>query len=123
MTCADQVTVTLEPPLVEHVTITLTEPEIRVITLTEGTPGAKGDKGDKGDPGDPAAFDVDQVADRYVQATPASTWTINHMLAFKPAVTVVDSSGSWVIGEVQYTSPSQIVLHFSGAFSGEAYLS
>lgn len=61
---------------------------------------------------------------RYVhtQATPATTWTINHALGGYPAVAVVDSAKTVVYGEITYISTSQIVVNFSSAFSGNAYL-
>jgi hypothetical protein len=37
-------------------------------------------------------------------------------------VTVKDSAGSTVIGEVEYVDLNNITITFSGAFSGEAYL-
>jgi hypothetical protein len=65
------------------------------------------------------------AAQAYVhnQATPAVTWTIDHPLSFRPNITVVDSANAQVEGDVQYTSATQIVLTFTAAFSGIAYLS
>jgi hypothetical protein len=62
------------------------------------------------------------VAYTWNQSAAASTWTINHPLRFKPNVTVIDSSGRKVEGDINYGS-SAITLTFSGAFSGTAYLS
>ena len=59
----------------------------------------------------------------YYQQTSASTWTITHNLNFYPNVTVVDSAGTIVEGEISYVSASQVVLTFRSAFSGQAYLS
>lgn len=59
----------------------------------------------------------------YTQLTPAATWTITHNLGRFPAVTVVDSAGSVVEGEIDYVSDSQVVLTFSAPFSGNASLS
>ena len=56
------------------------------------------------------------------QASPASTWNIAHNLGRFPAVTVVDSSGREVDGEVLYTDANNVVLNFSAPFSGTAYL-
>ena len=57
------------------------------------------------------------------QAIPASTWTINHGQNRYPTLTlVVTSSGDVVDGDVDYTSPNQIVLNFGAAFSGTAYI-
>jgi hypothetical protein len=58
----------------------------------------------------------------FTQSTPATVWTINHDLNKYPSVTIVDSANDEVIGEVKYNSTSQIVLTFSAAFSGKAFL-
>jgi hypothetical protein len=59
----------------------------------------------------------------HVQSTPAATWNITHSLAFYPNVTVVDSAGDEVIGDIRYVSASLVTASFRGAFSGTAYLS
>lgn len=66
-----------------------------------------------------AAGDKNFVFD---QTIPASTWIINHTLNKFPAVSVVDSAGTEVYGQVVYTSISEIRITFSAAFSGEAFL-
>lgn len=58
----------------------------------------------------------------FTQATPSSTWTIEHNLGKCPAVTIVDSSGDEVVGDCRHTDINNLVLSFSGAFSGIAYL-
>lgn len=59
----------------------------------------------------------------HTQAIPAAEWIINHHFTDKfPSVTVVDSAGTEVIGDVTYTGPSQVVLNFAAEFSGKAYL-
>ena len=58
----------------------------------------------------------------YNQPVAAATWTINHPLNKRPAVTVVDSAGTVVVGDIVYNSDSQLEISFSGAFSGKAYL-
>lgn len=60
---------------------------------------------------------------RFSQGSPSAQWTITHALGGYPSVTVVDSAGSVVIGEVTYLSATDIVLDFSAPFAGEAYLS
>ena len=67
--------------------------------------------------GNAGAFDY-----TYVQTVPASTWTINHKLGRMPAVSVVDSAGSIVYGDVDYIDSNTIRVTFSGAFAGKAYL-
>lgn len=59
----------------------------------------------------------------HTQLVPAATWDITHGLGRFPAVTVVDSAGSVVEGEVDYVSENQLVITFSAAFSGYASLS
>lgn len=59
---------------------------------------------------------------RHVQGVSSATWNIAHNLDKFPSVTIKDSAGSIVIGEIQYNDTNNITLTFSGAFSGEAYL-
>ena len=66
---------------------------------------------------------VPDLAYAHTQGTSSATWTINHNLDFYPNVTVVDSAGTIVEGEISYTSRNQVVLTFSASFSGKAYLS
>lgn len=56
------------------------------------------------------------------QMVSSSTWTITHNLGRYPSVTVVDSAGSVVVGDVTYVNKNRIILTFQGAFSGTAYL-
>lgn len=58
----------------------------------------------------------------HTQATPSTTWTINHALGGYPSVSIVDSARTVVVGEVTYQSTTQVVVNFSTAFSGYAYL-
>ena len=58
----------------------------------------------------------------HTQGTVSSTWTIDHTLGGKPSVTIVDSAGTVVFGEVQYLSNTQVRVVFSAPFSGSAYL-
>ena len=58
----------------------------------------------------------------YEQSVAASSWTIQHNLGRYPAVTVVDTAGTEVVGDVQYINENQIILNFRVTFSGTAYL-
>jgi len=58
----------------------------------------------------------------HTQNSAATTWTVTHTLGGRPSVTVVDSTGTTVVGGVQYNSDTQVTLTFSAAFSGSAYL-
>jgi len=60
---------------------------------------------------------------RHVQSVASAVWTIAHNLGFYPNVSVVDSTGREVVGEIDYTSMNVVTLTFSAAFGGEAYLS
>jgi hypothetical protein len=65
------------------------------------------------------------VAGQYVhtQSVSASTWTVTHNLGFFPAVSVIDSGGSVVEGDVSYISVNQVSIAFSSSFGGKAYFS
>ena len=58
---------------------------------------------------------------RHVQGVSSNTWVVEHNLNKYPSVTVQDSAGSIVIGEITYNNKNTITLTFSGAFSGEAH--
>ena len=60
---------------------------------------------------------------RHTQAAAATVWTISHGLSFMPNVMAVDSTGQWIIPEIQYLSSSTVQLTFSASVGGEAYLS
>lgn len=56
----------------------------------------------------------------YVQTAPASVWSVTHSLNKYPSVSVFDSSGNEVEGDVAYSNLNQVVLTFSSAFAGTA---
>jgi hypothetical protein len=58
----------------------------------------------------------------FTQSSPQSTWLIAHNLARFPSVTVIDSGGSEVEGDVDYVDSNHISVAFSAPFSGTAYL-
>lgn len=58
----------------------------------------------------------------YIQTEPAQVWKIFHKLGRMPSVTVVDSAGTVVHGEVEYIDSNTIQVEFTGEFSGKAYL-
>ena len=55
------------------------------------------------------------------QSSPSTTWTVNHNLNKRVAVSVVDSAGTVIICDVRYVSDNQVVLTFDAATSGNAY--
>lgn len=58
----------------------------------------------------------------HTQSSAASSWVVTHNLNRYPSVSVVDSSGNLVTGEVRYTSVNSVTITFSAPFSGTAYL-
>lgn len=56
------------------------------------------------------------------QPVPAATWNINHGLNKRASVTVVDSAGTVVYGDVNYVDDNNITITLTGSFSGKAYL-
>lgn len=74
-----------------------------------------------GPPGPPAP--ATSGAYTHSQFAPDTLWDITHPLPFVPSVTVVDSSGAVVTGDVQVLSPSHLQVRFSAPFSGSAFLS
>lgn len=56
------------------------------------------------------------------QALASATWNIHHNLGRFPSVTVVDSSGTVVYGNVQYIDTNNLTISFSVAFGGTAYI-
>ena len=68
-------------------------------------------------------FTTARVSYTHTQGVASATWTINHNLHFHPNVTVQDSAGNIVEGEIAYNTLDSLVVTFSTAFSGEAYLS
>ena len=57
----------------------------------------------------------------YNQVTSSDVWEIEHNLDKYPSVTVVDSGGSVVVGEIVYIDKNNIRITFASAFSGKAY--
>jgi hypothetical protein len=68
-------------------------------------------------------FTVARVSYEHTQGVASNTWHITHNLNFYPNVTVQDSAGNIVEGEIAYTNSDSLVITFSAAFSGTAYLS
>lgn len=58
----------------------------------------------------------------YNQAISSDVWDIEHNLDKYPSVTVVDSGGSVVVGEIVYINKNNVRITFTSAFSGKAYL-
>lgn len=78
-----------------------------------GTPGATGPQGPAGP----------TLAYVHTQNSVSALWTIVHGLGIYPQVTVNDSAGTMVEGDVHYIDNNSLTIQFGAAFSGTAYLS
>ena len=75
--------------------------------------------------GDMTPADLGIIEDKnYVheQTISSNEWVIIHNLNKYPAVTIIDSAGDEVVGEVKYDSTNQITITFVSAFKGKATL-
>ena len=90
------------------------EPEI--LEIVEA--GPQGPRGLPGQPGPPGG----DLSTSFEQSTAQAVWTIDHELGKYPSVTVVDSAGDTVEGAVSYPSLGRVIVRFSAAFAGTAYL-
>ena len=95
-------------PNVSNITV---EPIIPNVVIT--TPGPQGPAG---------VFTAGDVAYTHTQAVASATWTINHNLGFNPVAVVLDSGGTQCEGAVSYPTTNQMVIVFTGAFTGIAYI-
>ncbi len=57
----------------------------------------------------------------HTQLIASDNWIVVHFLDKKPAVTVVDSADTVVVGEIIYLNNDTVELRFNGQFSGKAY--
>lgn len=86
-----------------------------------GPPGesVQGPPGPQGEPGISGTF----YSYVHQQTTASDTWTITHNLANLLNISVIDSAGTQVEGDVLFQDANTVVISFSGAFSGTAFLS
>jgi hypothetical protein len=59
---------------------------------------------------------------RHTQNTPESTWNVTHNFGKIPSVTITDSSGNEVEGEVTHIDLNSLTIVFSASFAGYADL-
>ena len=57
----------------------------------------------------------------FTQSASSSVWVVPHNLKKFCAVSVVDTAGTTVYGDVQYDSLNQVTITFSAPFSGQAF--
>ena len=68
---------------------------------------------------------IDGASDKtfvFNQITPSDNWLITHGLNKFPSVSVVDSGGTAVIGNVDYIDENTVRVSFNGSFSGKAFM-
>ena len=58
----------------------------------------------------------------YTQSTPSMMWDIVHNLNSFPSVTVLDSAGHQMHGDVRYISRNELTCSFTATFAGTAHL-
>ena len=97
------------------------------VGVYSGQPGPQGIQGPAGPAGPTGATGpagpTQTLGYVHTQNTVSSTWSITHNLGFKPNVTTEDSAGTVIEGSIAYPDVNTVVLTFSTATSGKAYLS
>ena len=58
----------------------------------------------------------------YEWRKPVTKITINHNLDKRPSVTVIDTAGNEILGDIEYVDQNTLTLIFSAAVRGTAYL-
>ena len=91
--------------------VIIVQPVTTTVVVT--TPGPQGPAGE---------FVVGDVAYTHTQSVASATWTINHNLGFNPVAVVLDSGGTQCEGAISYPTINQMVIVFTGAFTGIAYI-
>lgn len=99
------------------------DPSPQVIGTT-GIPGPAGPPGPRGPqgPAGPSGTEGTGVSLVFPFDMPTTEVLCTHNLNAYPSVTVVDSAGTVVIGEVQYIDANTLVVRFLAPFSGKLYL-
>ena len=79
---------------------------------------------ERGPAGPPGPISSGAVAGHlvFLQPNPATVWVIVHNFGYNPSVTVVDSGGSVVVGNITYIDLNTLNIAFSAQFSGTAYI-
>ena len=58
----------------------------------------------------------------HVQSVASAIWTIAHNLGGEPTAVVLDSAGTQCEGTFSYPNKNTLVITFTGAFTGTAYV-
>ncbi len=90
----------------------MTTPKIviqdNVTTVVVSAPGPQGNPAD--------------VFYTHTQSVASAVWTINHNLGGEPTAVVLDSAGTQCEGTFSYPSKNQMIITFTAAFTGTAYV-
>jgi hypothetical protein len=100
--------------------VIVVEPIIPIITVINETPTIT--VSSPGPQGPAGTFDSSDIFYQHIQAIASAVWTINHNLNGEPTAVVLDSAGTQCEGTFSYPSKSQMVITFTSAFSGTAYV-
>lgn len=92
--------------------VSSTSTAVRVTQVTQGLTGQPGDTL-------PGTGDSSY---RHDQSPAAVEWVIDHNLGKWPSVTIIDSAGDEVEGEVNFVNQNRVIATFSAAFSGSAFV-
>lgn len=65
-----------------------------------------------------------QIINGYIhdQIFSSKSWIIEHNMEKYPSVSIVDTAGNLVVGNVEYETNNRIIVSFMSEFSGKAYL-
>lgn len=120
MTELIQVTTVVDVTEGPAVPVTVADPDTIVVeTVGEiGPPGPVGPRGLVGPVGPPGGGFY-----RHIQSAPVATWVIDHQLGYRPAVSIEDSAGTVIEGDVTYPDEFTVVVSFSAVTGGYANLS
>lgn len=112
----------------DQVTIEVTAQSVEILehpSTLQGPVGPQGIQGPQGVAGPTGPVGPSGEGDlnyTHNQTSPSTEWTITHNLGKFPSVSVTDSSGNLWQTEVDYLNQNSLIVRFSAAFSGKAYL-
>lgn len=96
------------------------QPVVPIINVINETPTVTVSA--SGPQGAPGTFDPADIFYVHTQGSPSAVWTINHNLNGNPTAVVLDSAGTQCEGTFSYPTMNQMVITFTAAFSGTAYV-
>lgn len=103
----------VEPQLVNQILIEEKGATVAVQSLT-GAIATIVTQGPQGPPGGTVIV--------YQQAAPATVWTINHNLGYKPSVELLDAGSQEIDGDIAHPSINQTIVTLNPASAGLARL-